>query len=70
MCVKGRFPFLPFLSSQMFDFGQQAKPEMDTRKREVAMVEKTRLTIQCESFGNPDTTAGPKARAVFMAAPV
>ena len=27
-------------------------------------------TIQCESFGNPETAAGPKARAVFMAAPV
>jgi len=27
-------------------------------------------TIQCESFGNPSTAAGPKARAVFMAAPV
>jgi hypothetical protein len=27
-------------------------------------------TIQCEPFGNPDTAAGPKARAVFMAAPV
>jgi hypothetical protein len=27
-------------------------------------------TIQCELFGNPDTAAGPKARAVFIAAPV
>ena len=27
-------------------------------------------TIQCESFGNPSTAAGPKARAVFMPAPV
>jgi hypothetical protein len=27
-------------------------------------------TIQCESFGNPCTAAGPKARAVFIAAPV
>jgi hypothetical protein len=58
------------LCSQKFDFGQQAEPEIDTRKRETTRVEKTRLTIQCESFGNPDTTAGPKARAVFMAAPV
>jgi hypothetical protein len=29
-----------------------------------------RLTIQCEPFGKPATAAGPKARAVFMAAPV
>jgi hypothetical protein len=28
------------------------------------------LTIQCELFGKPATAAGPKARAVFMAAPV
>lgn len=28
------------------------------------------LTIQCELFGNPCTAAGPKARAVFIAAPV
>jgi len=27
-------------------------------------------TIQCELFGNPCTAAGPKARAVFIAAPV
>ena len=27
-------------------------------------------TIQCESFGNPCTAAGPKARAVFIPAPV
>ena len=27
-------------------------------------------TIQCESFGNPSTAAGPNARAVFMPAPV
>jgi len=31
---------------------------------------KCQRTIQCESFGNPDTAAGPKARAVFMPAPV
>lgn len=27
-------------------------------------------TIQCELFGNPCTAAGPKARAVFIPAPV
>jgi hypothetical protein len=81
MWVKGFFPF-PHSISQNFRF---CIPARDRAKEKAKMQEtgtgrimegksdegiSAQRTIQCESFGNPDTAAGPKARAVFIAAPV
>jgi hypothetical protein len=61
------FSFLP----RNFNFACQIdRGNRYDEKRENVGHEGAGLTIQCELFGNPDTAAGPKARAVFMAAPV
>jgi hypothetical protein len=83
MWVKGFFPFSPFRFSKFrfFVFPRataRKKSQKNARNRNEENHEGGRRdkgisaqrTIQCESFGNPDTAAGPKARAVFIAAPV
>ena len=81
MWVKGFFPF-PHSVSQKFRVFSRARPRERKGKIERNKYEdesrggrrgeeiSAQRTIQCESFGNPDTAAGPKARAVFIAAPV
>ena len=72
MWVKGdcRLLFLFSPHKISISLAKQKEETGTTERKKKSGSRGTGLTIQCESFGNPDTAAGPKARAVFMAAPV
>jgi hypothetical protein len=80
MWVKGSLSLFPLPFSQKFPACDRAKKNSNCERqvRGESQWERggegvginVQRTIQCELFGNPCTAAGPKARAVFIAAPV
>jgi hypothetical protein len=64
MWVKGVGSFLFLISIP--------RPIEERRNRYEVIITKGKMrrTIHCVPNGNPETAAGPKARAVFMPAPV